>query len=424
MEDRFSQPSPARHKGLLCQGQIQTHDWQPNDNIKMDGKAHQNKLMSCHKQQYSSRKSTPFVRFKVKAWSDKLSPTNETEAVLTIWGPAERLSLYKEGCVIRCNNLRVKSSASTLELSATNKTKIELLSPQPSSQSLSAFGYQPRYSDKLMYTEILSKSKTSNQLSLPEVDCAGCLVQVKETTTGLSLYLMDESQCLIRIEREIIEDDCSHVKKWKKGVLGLPHGSCLCYRDIRIIKYDPWEECSVAAWTESSSQQIDVKRVSELSSWYTSFGHIVCHLARLKLDCGIVSNPPQRTAQIIGTICSFNIQPTPKQSPLSSVSPLTLQKFDWLVSIDCIACTVQAIISPVYQEKFANICNRHLINAMKQGMVKDDLEFIVEYFSQQFLHDTTIFSFIIDTESKHIIDAFKICPKKLVEFYSLTSKIY
>lgn len=406
-EDRLVESITARYNSLH-QRQPQNNAWQTYDPVSTHAKD-------------LPRKSTPFVRFKVKAWSDKLSLSSkyENEAVLTIWGPAEHFSFYQEGCVIRCNNLGVKSSAINIELVTTNKTRIELLSPQPSLQSLSAFGYQPRVYDKFMYTEILSKSQTSNPLSLPEVDCAGCLVKSIETVTGLSIYLMDESQCLIRIEREIDQDDWNSVKIWKTGILGLPQGSFLCYRDVRLLYYDPWEECSVGVWTESSSQQVDTKRVSELSSWYTSNGHNLCQLARLKLDCGIVCNPPRKTAQIIGSICSFELQPTPNKIPFSPSSPLNLQNFEWAVSIDCLNYTVQAIISPMYQHKFANICNRSMVDVMKKDMYKDDLDIIVEYFSQQFLNDPCIFCFIVDTESNHIIDTIKTCPKKLVEYFSL-----
>lgn len=385
--------------------------------------AHEQVDCQVWKHQFIDRKCTPFGRFKVKTWSDEKSPTNKNEAVLTIWGAVDQLCVFQEGYVIRCNNLGVKPSALNLELCATNKTKIELLSPQPSSQSLSAFGYQPRVYEKFVYTEILSKSKTSNPLSLPEVDCAGCLVKIKETATSLLIYLIDESNCLIRIEREIDENDCTSMKHWKRGILCLPQGSCLSYRDIRLLQYDPWEECSVGVWTESSSQQIDTKRVGELSSWYTSTGHKLCQLARVKLDCGIVCNPPPKTAQIIGTISSFELQPTP-HSPIYPVSPTNLQKFDWVVSIDCMNYTVQGIIAPLYQNKFATVCNRNMLGVIKIDMEKDDLEVMVDYFSQQLLNDSSTFCFTVATESKHIIDSVKICPKKLVEFHSLLDRVY
>jgi hypothetical protein len=185
------------------------------------------------------------------------------------------------------------------------------------------------------------------------------------------------------------------------------------------LHYDSWEECAVGLWTESSSQHIDSTRINELKSWYSCKGQNICQIAALKLQCGIVCNPPQKYILIIGKICSFHVQPI-TTNEMATLLPINLHKFNWILSIDCMNEIVQAVVSPMYQTSFASNCNRNILDVMMINMDKDELGIVVNYFAEQFINNSTIFRFVVDTESMQVIHVNKISPKTLAELYSIS----
>jgi len=363
-----------------------------------------------------SRKSTAFVKFLVRACSSRPNSTNH-KAVLTIWNPTEeQINLFQEGCVIRCKNLGVKSStAHPLQLSANSNTSLDKLTPQPPPSFIESQGYEPRKYEYLMYSEIESKRLSFNPTNSAENDCCGCLIKAIESSTRLLIYLTDESKCVIRIERDF--DDCinTSLHHWKKGILDLPIGSCLFFRDIQILPFDPWEDCAVGYWVETSSQHNESERAMHLRQWYSSGGFADCNLADLRLSCGIVRRPPSNTAIIVGSIRSFELLEMVSNQE-SERKALRLQDFIWGLTIDSGSGIYRAAITPNCHTQFANVFQISMIDIIQKQVSQQELEVLVEYFEGYFSSSTDTFRFVVDTESECIIQVIKVCMTDLCKY--------
>jgi len=358
----------------------------------------QNKL-SC--------KSTPFIRFLCrcmgKDWSHTKREIENKEAILTIWNPTdEQVNLFQEGCIVRCKNLGVKSSNDLPQLVARENRNIQPISPQPSSVALRSLGFEPRNYFPLMYLEAACDTSMSSPIGTPEYDCAGCLIKVTKVSSGLFIYLMDESKCIIRIEREIDHENDTPLSHLEKAMLNLPPGACLFFRDIRILRFDPWEETIVGVWTEFSSQEVNQAREVQLKLWYSTTGHIECNIASQRLSCGIIDVVPDRTAVVIGRISALELLHF-EDCPNERTSSKSLHEFNWGLIIDTGITLFRAVVSIHHHSIISRICNPELLTEMERKFEYSELRILEKYFSEQFRKQVDIFRFVIDSESECIL---------------------
>ena len=409
--------SPTSYRSQLNHSQqTQLDNWQSKRSALVQESTQKAVATILQNDTNLSRKSTPFVKFLVRACSSRPSPANY-EAVLTIWNPTEeQINLFQEGCVIRCKNLGVKSStAHPLQLSANSNTSLDKLTPQPPPSFIESQGYEPRKYEYLMYSEIESKRLSFNPTKSAENDCCGCLIKVIESSTRLLIYLTDESKCVIRIERDFYDCINTSLHHWKKGILDLPIGSCLFFRDIQILPFDPWEDCAVGYWVETSSQHNESERAMHLRQWYSSGGFADCSLADLRLSCGIVRRPPSNTAILFGSIRSFELLEM-ESNQESKRKSLRLQDFIWGLMIDSGSGMYRAAITPNCHTQFANVSQISMIDIMQKQVSQQELEVLVEYFEGYFSSSTDTFRFVIDTESECIIQVIKVCMTDLCKY--------
>ena len=413
--------SPTAYRSELDQGQkYQLDNWQSKRNTLVQEHTQKTVAKILRDDTKLSRNSTPFVKFLVKACSELTKEKQcKQEAVLTIWNPTEdQINLLQEGCVIRCKNIGVKSSSIyPIQLSATSSTSLEKLSPQPQSSFIKSCGFQQRNYDSLMYTEIKSKRLSFDPTDSVEADCCGCLVKVIEIPTGLLIYLTDKSKCVIRIEREFDHDLNTSLLHWKKGILDLPLGSCLFFKDIGILPFDPWEECAVGYWADISSQHQEIDRSIELQHWYSNGGSTECNFASIKLSCGIVKRTPSKTAILVGSIRSFELLELISEDASEDKSS-RLQNFIWAITIDSGSGMFRAAIYPNQQNCFAKVCQNSMIDILHKDFSQDELMILVEYFGASFSSSTNTFRFVVDTESECITQVSKICARNLNNLFA------
>jgi len=213
---------------------------------------------------------------------------------------------------------------------------------------------------------------------------------------------MDESNCLLCIERDIELKNTKFFSNWVKGIFNLKVGTCLFFRDIRIVRFDPWEEAIIGVWTEFSSQQTDESREKTLKSWYSRTGQADCCIASQRLSNGIIDVVPDKTSVVIGRINSFQLLSL-DSCPTKSNDSKSLHEFRWGIEIDTCITIFRAVV-PIHQHSvFSRMCQKELFTAMNKKLEHSELLILQEYFCQRFSQAIELFRFIIDSESEYML---------------------
>jgi len=402
----LSAASPGTYYEKLTHSQQeQINNWNSKRNILIQEKTHRSISKILDSETELSRKSTRFIRYYVKAWSDGGRDIGNNEAILTVWDPTEdQMSVLQEGLIVRCKNLGVKSCNGLLQVTARSSTCMQPISPQPPLYALESLGYTPRAYRPFMYLSLASRKLRFAPMSYPEYDCAGCLVKAIQDSSGrLLIYLLDESNFLIRIERELDDENDASLRHWKNGMLDLSPGTCLFLRDIRMIPFDPWEECAVGVWTESSSQHLDRTRMEQLQPWYSTIGQADCHLSSLKLSCGIPTfGTPSNTVMAVGHISGFELLSVDADAN-NKEETTCLHDFVWGLAIDTGDKVVRAAVSTQYHSLFSQMCNPALLEVMERNIENSELPILVEYFNEHFRRASTLLRFVIDVDTEYLL---------------------
>ncbi len=365
-----------------------------------------------------SFKSTPFIRFLCRCmgrnWSHANHKIENNDAILTIWNPTDEiLESFQEGCVVRCKKLSVNSvnCDAIAELVCRDSRNMQLVSSPDSS-----FGISPRRYCPLMALEAVCSKNTAPQTILPEFDCAGCMIKVKDTSFGLSIYIIDESKSVLRIEREVDLEKDTALIQWKKMILNLPRGSCLFFRDIKILRFDPWEEVIVGAWTEFSSQVVEDKKEDRMKSWYSTVGQVECNIAMHRLSCGIIDIIPKGCAIVIGRIISFQLLFF--DSWKKTAGHNSLHSFNWGLIIDTGNSEFQVVV-PVHQHyMFSKVCQPELLTVMERQFQYSEIRILEDYFRKKINEHLGIFRFVTDCNSEYMLGV------DVVEALSLSEALY
>jgi len=209
------------------------------------------------------RQSTRFIRFLVRSWvtkNDLISKGRDIkdEGILTIWEPSQgQIEMLKEGSLIQFHNLDVKASSNSdqKQLSARRSTIMQKSNNSPSEEDLKTSGYSKRKYLPLLRVHLKSKKLGNESISCPELDCAGYLLDLKETKIEvgmrLLIYLTDITGLVLRIEYDgCALSDFTHRHKLKPEA---QKSTLLLFRDLRVCPFDRLEGCARAIWTQSTT---------------------------------------------------------------------------------------------------------------------------------------------------------------------------
>ena len=401
----------------------QVDNWNLKRNSLIQEKTQRSLLTIMRDDEQLTMKSTPFIRFLCRgAFASKNESHDNNETILTIWNPTEeQINLLREGCVVRGKNLGAKYAEGGLlpkQLIANSNSYFEESRPQPSVTNLVSMGYESRNYQSLMFLEAACRKNQSLILPAPEFDCAGCLLKVVKCSSGLMIYLIDESNCILRIEREIDHEKGASLLNWERAMLNLQSGVCLFFNDIKILRFDKWEEVTVGVWTEFSSQQVSTShpRGDQLKSWSLFRGKTECIIASQKLSCGIIDLVPDENAIVIGRISSFKLFDF---EGMRSDDSRSLHDFDWVLTISNGERTFQAAVSNHLHHSISQLCIPDVSTVMEQEFERSKLLLLSTYFCEQLRKETALFRFVIDTKSEHILHAERVEVTALTQIYML-----
>ena len=256
--------------------------------------AHQKAIEGAMSKELCVRRSTPFLRVRVKilrrAPIKSMNAANST-ALLTIWEPSDdRINLLKEGKAIRLRNLSCRPQVDgEVQLSVNGKTSLEELR-KPNSSVLQNSGYEERFFSPIIRLHIMSKSERCQY----DFDVVGYIVHahpVKDSATSSSIYMTDESGLLLRLERYFDSEEF-FAPPWKMTKYSRECSLVYSFQNLKLINFDTVQNCAVALWTEysavcsninerflaltsfskSKDGEMLLKRVSTLSSSYPIVG--------------------------------------------------------------------------------------------------------------------------------------------------------
>ena len=221
---------------------------------------HMQKNITKHMQENSiRRKYNLFIRVYVRA----IHPSNErhegNEAILTLWDPSEdQMDLLHEGVVVQFRQLGVGSSLldGMMQLSANKRTTMERIDKFSHQEALDLVCFSRRNIESMLTINIESKKLHPNSLHLPEVECLGYLLLLKQIRHShmlrLSIFLMDASGLMLKIEVDESFSSDSHFRELKKIQQYMIEERLVAFTDLRLAPYDHVEGCAVAIWTQSS----------------------------------------------------------------------------------------------------------------------------------------------------------------------------
>ena len=303
------------------------------------------------------RSSIPFLKLFVKAHhKDNLNRGDAVKerncAILTIWRVSEsQIEILKEGNIIRFKSLAVKDVLHDgfLQLNANCKTPMQLLSQKiNTTTNLKNIGYNPRTLLPISKIHLLAKkSKYVSHIDhrAPTIDTVAYLLKSVEThkinSKIIQIYVTDETSMLLRIEKEIGDK--------KKDLLSRQLNSKLkesgtkrimSFRDITLVTFDEEENCAVAVWTRSSSQnKSSSNRFNELHKWSTSSAcRKMCTKLEDKMTLDLISlgDLPTEKFIAVGYIVSLTSQDLNEStSKAKGYDKQIICSEPWRVTIDC-----------------------------------------------------------------------------------------
>jgi hypothetical protein len=263
---------------------------------------------------------------------------------------------------------------------------------------------------------LLEAKKISDTATFhPEVDCCGCLVRLKEIemedSIQLLIYLCDESGCMVRLERVLYSEDISTFRLWKKNMLESQRGSCLFFRNVRIISFDPLEDCAVGLWTDSTIQcSSEGDREHGLTQWFDKEGHRTIEIKSLQLSIGIPSNEMAPNLCVAyGTIMKFGITPFVHIDKISSLS-----EFTWEICIDSGISVLEAFIPVRLHTNFIQCLssdeNSVLSTLFSKKYTSHELKNVLKYLQHFVCQRSRILHFVLDSGSSAILQVKRIDP--------------
>jgi hypothetical protein len=216
---------------------------------------------------------------------------------------------------------------------------------------------------------------------------------------------------MVRLERTLYSEDLSTFRLWKKSILETQKGSCLFFRNVRIISFDPLDDCAVGLWTDSTVQcNDDGNREKELTNWFYKDGHHTIEMKSLKLSIGFPSNEvAPNLCAAYGTIMKFGLSPLANAEGLSSIS-----EFAWEICIDTGICILEAFIPVRLQTSFIQNLypneNKVLSELIRKKMTSNELENVIIYLQCFLCQHSRMLYFLLDTESSAILHVKRIDP--------------
>lgn len=302
------------------------------------------------------RESTPFVRVLVKTFNRNLptaddrdesepgsvsSPPESESALLTVWRcTEEQLGVLKEGSMIRVRNLAVRKTKrdGLIQLTASQKTPMESLPLNACSRDLKGMGFHRRSFLSLFHVHALSKKLLNQSLApfpAPEVDVAGIVLKVLEEgySTGVRflIYIADESGLVLRVHRDEGHRESDALRSLSTSAQrNVEHAVTIAFRDIRVMPFDPSENCAVAVFADTSSvpsRNATCGRKSDLQQWCKSpvGGQLLSRLSAC-VD-GLVpmlQESTSKSATAVGYIAGFTVQSESSLSSESEFAPLQI----------------------------------------------------------------------------------------------------
>lgn len=260
--------------------------------------------------------NTPFVKALVSTNFDEddesTTDSSSAQAWLTIWRPSTaQLDILRDGLLIRVKNLDIKPDrfGGLKQLSGNASTPMECLTHDKPTQFdlASEISLSSMFRIHLISKGLCKVSAEENPKLTFDVVAVALKVKEFDNGQGLQVYLMDESNLLLRVHC-----DSSCVTTLMTALHAGSNGFFLVvgFQNLQALPFDNVEHCAVAQYDARSQllRHPSCQRSSRLFEWSTSaFGQSYIAKLSLCVDIGIqyVTCNDSATFKAIGYIGGF-----------------------------------------------------------------------------------------------------------------------